>query len=388
MNYVARSAAALTLQIKVSPPKKKLVEKFNVSRGTIREAVNLLIQEKLLERQWGKGTFVTTPQSTAQKTTLVFSYADAYSLRHPYLSSLYHAFEERVKELAVENGQAEMSVQCIRQPKIANSNDYTLLNTEDSFQKQILNPSCVQGLCLTTSIPDKELLEIQKRGIACVELDGCKDSINPTVYIDRFTSKKLGITYLRDLGHRHIGFVCTKDTEIPFEQEVMGRLLEFGKKSGLTINSCDKVVCDDWDREAARRAVKPLLMSSERPTALFCFDDYLALGVWDAAKDLGISVPGDLSLVGMGNFEPYSGLTTVSTPLKQMAQKGAEMLTGAISQTYDGPSHVCLDGCELNIRQSSGPKPVLDSKKKINMLDCLESTGQRRDYQSRPILRK
>ena len=337
------------------PSESKLMEVFDVSRGTVRGALDLLDQEQLLQRWRGKGTFVTA-RGRAMQTTLVFAYPGAYSLRHPYLSGLYHSFEEGVRDFHGPDG-GDISVQCIRQAKTAVPGSFTLLGAEDPFQTNMIDPRHVQGLCLTTSLPEHELVEIQRRGISCVELDGTAGSRVPTVYLDRLASKKLAIEHLMRLGHRSIGMVVV-DHPDPVGEELQAEIVKLGRGRGLNMGQHCRAGCADWQRELASAEVKKLLSGAQRPTALLCFDDILALGARDAATCLGIAVPDDLSIVGFGDYVPDAGLTTVKPALEQLGRKGAEMLTKLVLQSYEGPRHVCLDDCELIVRESTGPAPL------------------------------
>ena len=164
--------------------------------------------------------------------------------------------------------------------------------------------------------------------------------------------------HLKDLGHRDIGFVVTKgDTMIKSPWlKVMTRLKKAAGEIGLNLDDRYNVICSDWDRKVAFCDVKSLLKHQKmRPTALICADDFLAMGAWDAAKELGISVPGDLSIIGFGNYISDVSLTTIQAPLDKMGQKGAEILLETIQGTYEGPNQVCLDGYKVITRGSTGP---------------------------------
>ena len=346
------------------PSEARLTEKFRVSRGTVRDALALLIQENLLDSRRGRGTYVgkasaiTALRKRMHKTTIVFSYAEAYSLTHPYLNCLYHNFEESIQKIAKSNNNGtEFSVQCIRQAKTP-SGRFTILGAEDSFQAHILNSRYVQGLCMTRALPQEEADELQKRRIPVVELNGIPPySCAPTVYADRFEGKKLALIHLKELGHRNIGLVMTRN-DFEADKETLERIAKFSQESGLNISKQNMIICDDWDRELAYEAAKKTLARPDRPTALVCSDDFLAMGARDAAVELGLSVPQNLSIVGYGNYAPDSGLTTISPPLQKMAQVGAEMLVGIILNKNKELLNICLDDFELIVRQSSGAVPI------------------------------
>ena len=338
------------------PTESKLVQKYEVSRGTVRDALDVLARERLVERHRGKGTFVRVASKSTQKGTVVFSYACAYSLSHPYLQKLYHSFEEAVQEYARDQSSA-LSVQCIRLAQTPDGGGYTLLHTEDHFQAQVLDSEHVEGICLTTSVTDQEALTLKRRGIKCIELDGAEESLLPTIYYDRLATKKLAVTHLSNLGHRKIGLVLTCDYGESGERSV-DRAVAWGRRQGLQLGDPYNVYCSDWSRELACQAAKELLMQPDRPTALVCMGDFLALGVRDAAVELGLAVPKDLSVVGFGDYVPDAGLTTIQFPFREMARKGARVLLEMITNgAYDGPGQVRLEGSRLIVRDSTAPPP-------------------------------
>ena len=332
----------------------QLVEQFQVSRATIRQALDVLVQENLLERRQGQGTFIADGKSETHQTTLVFSYPDISSLRHPYIGGLYDSFESEVNKWASQN-QHEISVQCVRQAKSQEHGHFSLLHTDDPIQAQMVNPQHIQGLCLTTTIPEEEIAEIQKRGIRCVTIGGTQDYEFPSVYIHPMLTKKLAIMHLKELGHRNIGLVLVGHPIGDTEREALAQLEKLGDEMGLNIGRNYNIFCADYKRQLAFEAAMESLKRLDRPTAIYCYDDFLALGVRDAAMALGLSVPGDLSIVGTGNYIPESKLTTVQTPLSQMGQAAARMLTGLVFGSYKGEFHVSINDCELITGETAGP---------------------------------
>lgn len=336
------------------PSEAMLVKQYEVSRGTVREALDLLTQEELLLRRPGVGTIVASKKKPLHKTTLVFSHAGAYSLTHPYLNRLYHSFETGVEEISLGNG-SDVSVQSIRLARAANDYGISLLEAEDAFQGRMIDARHTQGLCLTSALPEEEVIEVQKRGISCVHLDGLEGSKCPNVYLDRYKVRELALLHLKDLGHRNIGVVTTSDVEAlsPWPK-VRTRLKQTAEELGLNLDDRYNLFSPDWKRELSVPGVRDLLKREDRPTGLICGDDFLAMGAWDAAKELGLSVPGDLSIVGLGNYLPDTMLTTIETPLEQMGRIAAEILVKTVETAYDGPSQICLDECKLVIRASTG----------------------------------
>ena len=332
----------------------QLVEQYGVSRATIREAIDVLVRENLLERRQGKGTFVTAAREQVHQTTLVFSYPDASSLRHPYVASLYHSFEAEVNRWEQQNDR-EISVQCIRQAPAPEEGHFTLLHAQDPLQAQMIDPRYVQGICLTTTVADEEIAEIVKRGIWCVTIGGPKDYDFPNIYNDPRKTKTLAIEHLVQLGHRDIGLVMAAASLGESEQDILHDLYLSGRKQGLNIGGPFNVICGDYRRELAQEAVAELLLRPQRPTALYCSDDFLALGARDAARIAGLSVPGDLSIVGTGNYVLTENLTTVQTPLRKIGAAAARLLVELVFEKHLGAMQITVNDYKLIPGETTAP---------------------------------
>ena len=89
--------------------------------------------------------------------------------------------------------------------------------------------------------------------------------------------------------------------------------------------------------EIGYKPMQALLEKTRDFTAIFCFNDIAAIGAIRALKDAGLSVPGDVSVVGFDDIQSaaYStpSLTTVRQPLLEMGQRGAQVLLERIAQS-------------------------------------------------------
>jgi DNA-binding LacI/PurR family transcriptional regulator len=107
-------------------------------------------------------------------------------------------------------------------------------------------------------------------------------------------------------------------------------------------------------REAGRKAGHALLGRSPRPTAILTNTDVLALGVLDAAADLGLEVPGELSVVGFSDSAAEeAGLTTIRQAKQEIGETaGRLLLSGGTSE-----AERLLFPHELIVRSSTAPPP-------------------------------
>ncbi|QFQ97010.1 LacI family DNA-binding transcriptional regulator [Streptomyces phaeolivaceus] len=184
-----------------------------------------------------------------------------------------------------------------------------------------------------------------------------------------------GYTAVRELtghGHRRIGMVVGT-ADIP---ALHGRIEGYRKAldeagvaydpSLVAAETAAPVGTAAGDVAAGYRAARRLLTAERRPTALFCFNDRMAAGVYRAAAELGLFVPGDLSVVGFDNQELvcealYPALSTVQLPHYEMGARAVAQLL-ALTRTPGrppGPDAQELLSCPLVARASVASPPRL-----------------------------
>jgi LacI family transcriptional regulator len=114
--------------------------------------------------------------------------------------------------------------------------------------------------------------------------------------------------------------------------------------------------------EIGYKPMQALLEKTRDFTAIFCFNDIAAIGAIRALKDAGLTVPGDVSVVGFDDIQSaaYStpSLTTVRQPLMEMGKRGAQILLNRIAnREQEYPAEVVM-APEFVIRESTGPAPA------------------------------
>src|SRR5262249_5119882 len=128
-----------------------------------------------------------------------------------------------------------------------------------------------------------------------------------------------------------------------------------GAKSHEAEGEC-LVVNGDFSIESGIRAAGDLLSRRKPPTAIFCFNDEMAIGVINTAKRMGRTVPGDLSVVGFDDirFAQYSDppLTTVAQPMREIGEGTVRLLLEILSGRTTPPESMTLPHT-LTIRSST-----------------------------------
>lgn len=166
--------------------------------------------------------------------------------------------------------------------------------------------------------------------------------------------------HLVQFGHRRIAF-CN----IGGEMYVASRLRHAGYAQALTDYGVTRdprltLSLTDIATASAYQPMRELLSSPDRPTAVFCFSDQIAFAVYQAANDIGLRIPQDLSVVGFDDQRFIAdalrpGLTTVRLPHHDMGAWAAKRVIDRISGEVAGPPEIEKIPCPLVIRASVGP---------------------------------
>jgi LacI family transcriptional regulator len=176
----------------------------------------------------------------------------------------------------------------------------------------------------------------------------------PTIDSDNLHGARLATEHLLDLGHRRIAMLSGR----PDLQSA--QLREQGYRDALAAAGVPVderlIQVGAYDPEVSVKPARELLGSPDRPTAVFAANDLSAIATIEVAKELGLRVPQDLSIVGFDNI-PESALcspplTTVDQPIRTMGQRAIELLVRLIRGEVPQETHVRL-ATKLVVRQST-----------------------------------
>lgn len=113
----------------------------------------------------------------------------------------------------------------------------------------------------------------------------------------------------------------------------------------------------DWTRPSGRTAMHQLMRLRPRPDAVFCANDLMAIGAMDAARELGLSIPDDVALVGFDDIDAAAlvspALTTVGSPSYETGRSAGQLLLSRIQGHYAGPRRTTVLPCPLVQRESA-----------------------------------
>jgi DNA-binding LacI/PurR family transcriptional regulator len=169
----------------------------------------------------------------------------------------------------------------------------------------------------------------------------------PVVRLDAAAGTRAALEHLRDLGHERIGHLASEVETDTFRL----RLDTFREVLGET----DLRVVTAFTVDAAHAAARGLLTREDRPTAIFADDDVLAAGAYLAARELGLAIPGDLSVVGFDDLELARlldpPLTTVAADAEALGAAAFEALLTMLQGGEPAPERIMP--VELVVRGST-----------------------------------
>ena len=203
-----------------------------------------------------------------------------------------------------------------------------------------------------------ELTRLLDSGYRFVVLDPLMplDDRIPSVSAAHTSGADQAMQHLLELGHRRIGQITGPRRWVATEDRRRGYYAALGAagilpEPALEVESIPEIVPG---REAAER----LLALPEPPTAIFAFNDNIAIGAIQAARARGLRVPEDVSIVGFDDVEGATivtpALTTVRQPLAEMGRTAVSLLNRLLERQRFETLHVEL-ATRLVVRDSTGP---------------------------------
>lgn len=186
----------------------------------------------------------------------------------------------------------------------------------------------------------------------------------PSVVPDDRGGARAAVQALVDAGHRRIAYVDIDEDPAPIASGLrLAGYLDVLREHGVVPDPALHVRGTSDAAGGMAAAARVLeLPADRRPTALFCFNDRIAMGAYAAARHHGLEIPTDLSVVGYDDQQLIAAeldppLTTVALPHHEMGRWAVEVLLGVRDRPDDG---VLLMPCPLITRDSVAPPPDRD----------------------------
>jgi LacI family transcriptional regulator len=229
---------------------------------------------------------------------------------------------------------------------------------EVSLLDRVMHGTTDGALLVLPSESPAELAQLAAQDYPFVVVDPTSElpTTIPVVAVAHWSGATAAIHHLVSLGHRRIAAI-TGPLAWP---SAAGRLAGYR----ASLSAAGLPVCEDLIRESnfqitgGYQAACELLSLPEPPTAIFAFNDNMAIGTLQAARERGLCVPGDLSVVGFDDVQLASSvsppLTTVRQPLREMGRVAISQLSRLLDRHPVEVTRLELS-TRLIVRESTAP---------------------------------
>lgn len=249
----------------------------------------------------------------------------------------------------------------IREAKL---HDMSIITTEggnrqhpdSSWIDNMLRRQTDGAILVFSNLTRIERNKLHSRGIPFVLFDpfGDPDPTTLSVQADNWTGGVIATRHLLALGHRRIGIITGPEEMMCSKARLDGYTSALAEQ-GITADP-ELITEGDFTTSGGYAQAVSLLEHPHRPTAIFAGSDLQAMGVYEAARQLGLRIPEDLSVVGFDDVQTASylgpALTTVRQPLQDMARTSVRMLAEALTTNDVLQPHVILP-TSLVVRNST-----------------------------------
>ncbi|WP_408893594.1 LacI family DNA-binding transcriptional regulator [Paenibacillus taichungensis] len=306
-------------------------------KGKISEKRRAEIME-IMERLHYQPSAIAAALTGKQTYTLGLLVPD---ISNPYFAELARAVEDRSRQLGYS------VVICSTDNKDERVERY--LN--------LLQQKRVDGMMIGTGIDNAEILSpLLQQSIPVALIARHMPSLSVhTVAIDDRLGGGLAAQHLLELGHIHVA-VLSESFKVSSSQERVRGFREVLEKAGLSLEA-DQVRESSADLGSAKKEALVLLTEKNRATGIFCCNDMQAIGALQAAKELGLRVPEDVSIIGFDNTILASvtspPLTTIAQPIEDLGRRAVDLLIDELKNEENSPQKIVLKP-ELVIRDSTG----------------------------------
>ena len=332
-----------------------LAEQFGVSRGTIRQALEILDKERLISRIQGRGTFVAHPtRNPNEGAETLFIGAMVYGAAMvPQKEYFFGAILQGAFSYSASRGYI-----------LATGSNQTAELESQNVETFIKNG--VQGIIMAPILGHSQIVydRLLKADIPVVLLDTVLSRRNEDfVGIDNFLGMEMATNHLLDLGHTRIGYVgygfpskirSHNERSTGFLSACLQRCVQVLPAWQIQID----IDGDDNDEENSLvKGLQRMLGKTDRPTAIVAFNDVFAVQVIQQARQLGLKVPDDLSIVGFDDSSLSRNndipITTINPKPNELGRAVIDMLIEKIENPETMQKRSVLIAPELIIREST-----------------------------------
>ena len=229
---------------------------------------------------------------------------------------------------------------------------------------ELLVAKDVDGLIINPLLTDEtdlsHLFEIRRNNIPLVLIESIRGIQASMVDVDNVAAARGAVEHLIELGHTRIAHFAGPQYSSHSDERIEG--VRRAHSAQRHVFTDDDVIYAGAGLEDGYRASIEFFRDrgpAERPTAVTCYNDLVAIGVLRGLRELGLDVPGDVSVVGFDDIDVASylavPLTTVRMPRREIGRRATQMLIESVEAEGSLPPRKVLLETELVVRASSAP---------------------------------
>lgn len=302
------------------PSERILSEQYQVERTTIRRALQELVDDEIIRKFPGAGSKVVispdvpavTPQISPGICFVLPGTNDA-KISEPFMADLFRKVHQ----------------ECF-------AHGYNLIYCEASSTSdlhRILNSPEISAIIWVSAIDPQIIESANSRGLPSICL--CNEIYGqPSINSDNIGGAMRAVENFVAHRHRKIAMINGSPTYYTAQQRMQGYRLALMENS-IPYRS-EYVKNGDWSYGSGYVQAAALLKLQDRPTAIFCANDTMALGAMNAALEAGLSIPKDLSIIGFDDIDAakYSvpSLTTFRCNTVALAQSVVSTILNMFSR--------------------------------------------------------
>lgn len=312
------------------PAERVLAKQHGVAYMTVRRAVSALVDDGLLYRKPGQGTFVCQPGHVAQRTGNI-----GFVLAPVIADGVGNAFFSKVF------AGAEREASAHGHSLIYSSHTADLVPLATPKSRGTARRK-VDGL-IAAGLNDPKLVLALSRQVPVVLIDDSVEGSNiPSVRVDNIAACRQATLHLIKRGHRRIAYLGGSTASI-VGRERIGGYVQALVESGIQADPA-LIYQDTFAFATGYQGAKQLFALKAPPTGLFCANDTVAFGALKWLKQNGRSVPKDVGVVGFDDIEAsahvHPALSTVAVPKERIGELAVRTLLQMIAAgvtTLDQP---------------------------------------------------
>lgn len=311
------------------PSEKELCQRFSVERNTLRKALKMLVDEKLVSKRPGYGTVLTTigtsdiPDAPSILRNILLITQEDYLVQHGeyFHFKLINSFEKRLSEIGYN----------LIFKSIGRGNDLD----------EIIRNTSPAAIIYDSFMQDEMYHKGLRADIACISVNHYSPLMT-SVVSNNFDGAYRVTKMLSEAGHSKIA-VITGKRNYQTNIERLSGIQSFYQKKGYELDS-KYIYNGDWLFSSGAAAGERILNmpEAERPTAVFAFNDDMAYGCYSCFERSGVKIPNDISIVGFDRSDRYKSIfppiTTVDVNIDAMIEYSCWYLSGYLS---GGAPRVC-----------------------------------------------